>query len=105
VDDEKRMEPIREGDVVVCSSGEYSDYFIQGVFRALRAFDPNFALSAYLLEFPDQVRNFGASGFFAWLAKEGDMVEVNFRELWADQGSYGRHPQVGGWFEQREAES
>ena len=48
-----RMIPIPAGAIFTVTSGEYSDFSVRGVFRALKEIDADALVDAYLFEHPD----------------------------------------------------
>jgi len=69
---------IRAGSLFTVSSGEYSDYFIRGVFRALRDIDPEALLREWLKDHPDQAERYSFKDidFLAWAFRLGAFETV-----------------------------
>lgn len=86
----KRMREIRTGETIVFSTGEYSDYYIQGTFRALRDIDPEAELEAWLQEHPEQRKdnNFDSCRFLAWIISGGLVEPTDYVEWHLDD--YGK---------------
>lgn len=69
----------KEGELVVLTSGSYSDYYIEGLFRVSKTFD--------IKDFPS-----GRSGYYSprfdsqRLINEGFLVDVDYTELWVGEG-------------------
>jgi hypothetical protein len=70
------MMPIPKGYIFYFSSGEYSDYNVPGVFRALKEINPDYFLERYLSEFPEQREeySFERYQFINWLLNQ-DLIE------------------------------
>ena len=50
----KTTTPVRKGDIFTITTGCYSDYTIDGVFRAREDFNPDALLADYGARFPEQ---------------------------------------------------
>lgn len=77
--------PIRAGDLVVLSSGQYSDYGIYTMLKALKGFDP--AEIARTIN-KDEDDWDGEERLLAYLLELELVVEVPYRELHV--GNYGQ---------------
>lgn len=71
------LHPIPAGTFFTATSGEYSDYSVSGVFRALLLLNPGELRDAYLAEHPEQkgLYQFRESEFLAWLIRK-DLIEA-----------------------------
>lgn len=87
---DKTTTDIGKGDLLTIATGEYSDYSVLGVFRALKQFNPDVEVKRYKDSHPtedgDEYREL--SDFVAWLGAEGLVETVPSREWHI--GSYGR---------------
>jgi hypothetical protein len=54
----KKNVVIPAGSTFTVSTGEYSDYSVHGVFRALKDIDPDKLLAGYLEKHPDEAENY-----------------------------------------------
>lgn len=74
----KEMMPIPKGSLLYISTGEYSDYCVTGVFRALDDIDPNALRDAYLAEHPEESKpyHFSVMKFLAYVAKRGLLEDI-----------------------------
>ncbi|ENQ1627738.1 hypothetical protein ACEOHO_004104 [Vibrio vulnificus] len=89
-----------KGELIALSTGEYSDYCVNGLVRALKDFDASVLLeewaaeNAVLLEDTNMVRytrkvcreKENGMSFLGWLNKNGYTEDVKYREL--HTGSY-----------------
>jgi hypothetical protein len=75
----KTMIPIPAGALLTITSGEYSSYFVSGVFRAVKTLDCDALKSAWIQLHPDQSEeyHFEESQFIAWVAIEGWLEPVD----------------------------
>jgi hypothetical protein len=73
------MIPIPAGALFTITTGDYSDYSIHGVFRALREINADALQETWLTNHPEQRvhYNFREDEFLAWIAREGYMEAVN----------------------------
>jgi len=55
----KQQTVIPAGATFTVSTGEYSDYSVHGVFRALKDIDPQKLADDWLEKHPDEARDFG----------------------------------------------
>lgn len=71
--DEPTMTPIPKGAFLTISTGAYSSYSVQGVFRAIETIDADALRTEYLTDNPDQREryHFDDSAFLAWVARKG----------------------------------
>ena len=71
--------PIPKGALFLISTGEYSDYSIDGVFRALDIIDTKSLRDEYLLLHPEQRQTyqFDDREFLAWLARKELLEPIN----------------------------
>lgn len=84
----KRPTAIAAGTLVVLSTGSYSDFYVEGVYRALKDINPG-ELRAHRID------EYGLTKFLAWLVREGYLEHIPSRELWIDGGDveiYGGDP-------------
>ena len=79
----KKLLLIPAGTVFTISTGVYSDYIIQGVFRALKLIDANQLKVSWVEAHPDQTGHydFNESSFIGMLAKEGYMEDIPSMEF------------------------
>lgn len=74
---------VSKGEILMVTTGEYSDYGVQSLVVALADFDINELREEYLSEFPDQTERYSADfyKFNNWLVNEKKIVEeVKHRE-------------------------
>lgn len=77
----KQMQKIPSGALLTVSTGEYSDYTVQGVFRALKEIDAD-ALRKFYLHISSQ-------DFLAVLVRDGYLEPINSFEFYlSDNTSY-----------------
>lgn len=83
---------INEGELLLFSNGEYSDYGVMTLARATKPFNIQDRLEAYLKCHPEQRERyeFDEYGFLAYLTLDGTVVEVEYREV--HLGCYGTAP-------------
>ena len=69
---------IPAGAYLTVSTGEYSDYSVSGVFRALKNIDADALRAQWLKDHPDNIEHyrFDEDAFLAWVAKEGFLEPV-----------------------------
>lgn len=81
--------PIPAGALLTVTSGEYSNYSVRGIFRALREIDVLAMRDKYLALHPEQAaRNeFEDDQFLAFLASEDLLEPVDAWEIYL--GDYG----------------
>ena len=81
---------ITKGELLTLATGEYSDYSVRGVFRALSDFDPQEQIAKFISENPqdDGDNYYDLSEFIGWVARSGLLEPVDSREWHI--GSYGR---------------
>jgi hypothetical protein len=79
---------VTQGELIAFTTGEYSDYCFNGLWRALKDCDLSELGAAYLNERPDQRHDysFEREQFYAWLVAQGYFEYVPVREFHA--GSY-----------------
>lgn len=89
----------RKGEVVMFTTGDYSDYSVRGVMRAVCDIDLGYLAAMYYQQAPISdkpwsrgQRVVNASGFMAWLQCNGYAVEIDYDELNVDD-CYGRFSQ------------
>lgn len=89
----------RKGEVIMFTTGSYSDYSIRGVMRALCDIDLGYLAVMYHQQAPMNDKPYArgqkavsASGFIAWLQCNGYAVEIEYDELNVDD-CYGRFAQ------------
>jgi cephalosporin hydroxylase len=83
-------EPVLEGQKVLLTAGEYSDYAPIGLFVAQLSFTPYEALEQYLGLYPEQAVDYKGSvtQFVSWMALNGYIRDEDCREL--HLGTYGK---------------
>ena len=69
---------IPAGAYFTVSTGVYSDYYVSGIFRALKDIDANVLRSQWLKDHPDNVAGyrFDEIAFLAWVVREGLLEPV-----------------------------
>ena len=74
---------IPRGAIFTITSGECSDYYVRGVFKALKDIDALALRDAYLIKHPEQTEDykFRDDQFIAELARERFMKEIECWEL------------------------
>lgn len=79
----------KAGRLICFDQGEYSDYGVIGFFVALKDFEPDKELAAYLEQNPDKKAEyrFDCGGFLAYLLAQGLLVEVEYSTFYL--GEYG----------------
>jgi hypothetical protein len=77
-------EPIPAGAIFTVTSGEYSDFMVHGVFRALGEIDTEALRDKYLTDFPVQAEpyEFDESEFLVFLVRHGLMEQIESWELY-----------------------
>ena len=85
----KKLRKIIKGETLIVSSGEYSDYMVHGLFKALQDFEPEEFLKEYLELNPEEKERyqFEERKFVAFMSSKGvieDMPNCEFH-----LGSYG----------------
>lgn len=110
---EKRMTPIKQGDLVLISTGCYSDYSVQRVCRATRDID----VEAEIDEFLEKHSGIDLDAFGSELMSylDGALEETMFRELhlgdykscpqemWLTNILRARSPESDPWYEPYES--
>lgn len=77
-----KQNPIKAGEIFYFTAGDYSDYYIHGVFRALRDIkDPDDLLITAATKFRSTYR-FTSEKFIAFLIREGVVEQVDAVEWW-----------------------
>lgn len=73
---------MKQGQLLLLSSGEYSDYGPIALTRTLKDFSANEALQEYLNEFPSQRDAYCAKQmqFVAWLSSHGFIEDIEYTE-------------------------
>jgi hypothetical protein len=76
------MMVIPAGSLLTISSGEYSDYIVQGVFRAVRDIDAEALRAEWLAvqpehPFPNTDITFDLYGFLGWITRKGLLEPVD----------------------------
>lgn len=84
-EEEKKPTTIEKGDIVVATSGSYSDYSILGTFRARKALDVEKARMDWVTLHPEQIRHsFDEDAFLAYLF-ENYLEDVDWREMYVGE--------------------
>ena len=84
------MNKMKKGELLLLTSGEYSDYSAHALGRVLEDFDPEALQAEWLRLHPDQATDYRANlgAFIAWIINDKALVEeLNYREM--NVGSYG----------------
>jgi predicted ATP-binding protein involved in virulence len=90
---------VKKGDIVLCSSGEYSDYSIMSVGRANKDFNTDELKAEYLSINPEEKKDYSFvdSKFIKWLVVDKELLEEitytewhisdygNIDEAWAEK--------------------
>ncbi len=86
---------MKPGELVIISTGEYSDYSLQGLFKIMAPFEFEAKKTEFLNKFPELVESYSAlDKFLPWLVAEGLIEDHSFTE-W-HLGSYSTiDPQKG----------
>ena len=73
------MATIPAGSLLSVTTGEYSDFHVQGIFRAISDIDPNSLLAEWLLLHHEQKKrhSFDKGGFLGWVARKGLLEPVD----------------------------
>lgn len=73
------MLPIQSGALLTVTTGEYSDYCVRGVFRALTDIDAGKVRGEYLSGRPEQreANSFDGDGFLSFIAAKGLIEPVD----------------------------
>lgn len=74
------LESFTEGQIVVLTSGEYSQFGVSAVVRVLQPFDPARERSEWLTLHPEQTQQFKAYEFWAWLTARGVIEDMPYAE-------------------------
>lgn len=76
---EPNLLPIPAGSLLTVRTGEYSDYYVRGIFRALRDIDAAKLREEYLSERPKQREryHFEDDEFLAWAVRGGYIEPVD----------------------------
>ena len=93
-----KIEVFKVGELMTTTTGEYSDYCVNGLFKVLIEFDAQDKFIEWAKETNEEIdKNFCVVrdyergrpdvGFIEWLNKSGYISDVNYREL--HTGSYG----------------
>lgn len=69
--------PIPAGAILSITNGEYSTYYIQGVFRALKEIDTDAVLAKWREKHPNGSVAIDESSLLAWLSREGFIEAVD----------------------------
>jgi hypothetical protein len=79
-------EPIPEGSLFTFTTGQYSEYSVTGLFKALKSIDISTLFKQWLEEHPEQAGffNLNAYEFIAWVTKEGYLEQVDCYEWHVD---------------------
>jgi hypothetical protein len=74
-----KLRILEAGELIIITSGEYSDYNIQFVGKTISSFDAEAMLEAWLTEHPDQRKdyNFNEYEFLAYLMASGLFQELH----------------------------
>jgi hypothetical protein len=83
----KRQTPIPAGAIFTATSGEYSDFCISGVFRALKEIDVDWAMESYEKYRTEREDVPDRDGFLAYLIRAEYIEQLEAWEL--HLGSYG----------------
>lgn len=77
-----KMRNLLVGEIVLVSSGEYSDYCVSGVFKVLKEIDPNLFLQGWLTAHPEQKEEyaFHYMNFVDWLVELEFLLEIKIVE-------------------------
>jgi len=89
------MDPIKifsTGELMMISTGEYSDYDIKGLFKILKDFDAQEQLAVWAKETGREVINYKVKNdysnqqieYMGWLNKNEFIEDVDYRELHTD---------------------
>lgn len=70
---------VMEGEIILITSGEYSDFGMIALTRAVQTFDPE---ALFAKAFPDG--GFGDTVFGDWLIANGYLEKFKYRELYLD---------------------
>ena len=81
---------VRAGDLVLVTSGEYSDFGVIALCRAVIDFDAKALVPVFREGREDD--SYDNSEFGDWLIKSGRLEKVSFRELYV--GAYHAEPSI-----------
>ncbi len=80
---------MKPGELIIISTGEYSDYSLCGLFKVMKPFEFDSKKTEFLNIFPKLVGSYDAlDKFLPWLCSEGLIEDYPFTE-W-HLGSYSR---------------
>ena len=86
------MERFEKGGYLAISTGEYSDYSVDGLFNILEDFDAQQQMSAWAKEthrklINDRVERDHSKeiDYVSWLSKKGFIEEIEYREMHTDE--------------------
>ena len=84
----RRMERFEKGGYLAISTGEYSDYSVDGLFNILEDFDAQEQMNSWALETNRKVVNGRVErdrskeiDYVSWLSKKGFIEEIEYREM------------------------
>jgi len=79
---------VKEGELLLLSKGEYSDYGIETLLRATHDCDVKDYINSYLIQHPECSKkySFEADQFISYLLHSGSFDLVDYREFYL--GSY-----------------
>ena len=91
----EKIDKFNAGELMTTSTGEYSDYQVNGIFRALKSFDAQALLVKWAESTGREINNGIVRSnrinknieFLGWLNKSGYVEDIEYRELHI--GSYG----------------
>lgn len=85
----------KQGEILLITSGQYSDYEVKSIFRVIKDFNANNQLLAWAEETGREVVDFAAPAdwendnvdLIGWLSVNNFIADINYREL--HTGDYG----------------
>jgi len=91
----EQITEFKAGELMTISTGEYSDYCVNGLFSVLKDFDAQVQLAAWAAETGREMTGDGVYSnyqnkqidYMGWLNRNGFVEDVTFRELHI--GDYG----------------
>lgn len=75
------INPIPVGHHFAITTGQYSDFSLQGLYVARAVIDVDAELAAYIAAFPDRARDIKPHLFLAWLYGRSLLTKIDCFEL------------------------
>lgn len=72
---------IDEGEIVVLTSGDFSNFELVSIVKVLKSFNHRALMSHYLLQNPDKRTSSNASPYVLWLVENGYVEELSYPKI------------------------